>query len=285
VRTETVIFLHIPKTAGTTLSYILEKQYEAEKTFTIDDYLNPDQGGSSIEKFVKLPFEYRKGIMLLKGHMPFGLHQMLPNPPIYLTILRNPVDRAISQYYHLLRQPDHYLYKTVTANKMTLEDFVCSRMSPELNNGQTRLLSGVSPADAECSVEMLQQAMANLSSRIAVVGLCEMFDKTLMLIKNQLQWKRIPFYCRMNVSRNRPSREDITRRALKLIERENLFDCQLYKYAVKLFGTRIAEQEHQVSIELKRFVVLNSIYQKCLIPYWSSRAVARGVREKLSTVR
>ncbi len=53
----------------------------------------------SITQLKNMPEEKRNKIRCLKGHMPFGLHKYLLNSSVYLTVLREPIERVISHYY------------------------------------------------------------------------------------------------------------------------------------------------------------------------------------------
>ena len=134
-----LVFLHIPKTGGGTLYTILNKRYEKGKIFDIDS----SNVYKSIEEFKNFSQKRRLEIKLLRGHMPFGLHEYLPNSSEYITLMRGPVDRIISYYYYLIRTPAHYLYDEVISQNMTLEKFVCSEITTEMDNHQVRLISGV----------------------------------------------------------------------------------------------------------------------------------------------
>jgi hypothetical protein len=67
VNYKSLIFLHIPKAAGTTLDQIIERQYSQVHIFNID-------GGnvhSSIEEFKNLSELQRESIVCLKGAYVF----------------------------------------------------------------------------------------------------------------------------------------------------------------------------------------------------------------------
>ena len=98
------IFQHIPKTAGSTIHAVLDNQYPAAQihsTFaaTMDD--------KELDRLRQLSETERKGLKLVKGHMPFGVHTLLPGRSRYLTFLRHPIDRIISNYYFILNNPQN----------------------------------------------------------------------------------------------------------------------------------------------------------------------------------
>jgi hypothetical protein len=179
-----VIFLHIPKAAGSTPYRQIQCNYGPTATLAIE--------GSDIGEcwagFDRLPAAQRRRIRFIRGHMPFGLHQVIPRPCIYVTCLRAPVDRIISRYYYTVRRPDNYLCDTIVSQKMDLKDSVCSGVSTELDNDQTRLLSGVGRKTpfGQCTTELLERAKRNIREHFAVVGLSERFDETLLLINEAL---------------------------------------------------------------------------------------------------
>ena len=131
---DAVIFLHIPKSGGTTMHAIIERQYPADRIYTIDG----THVRESIAAFKAMPEAERARLLVLKGHMAFGLHEWLPQPSTYITLLRHPVERAISHYYHILRTPHHTHHPTVVSRNMSLYDFAEAGVSRLINNGQTR---------------------------------------------------------------------------------------------------------------------------------------------------
>ncbi|WP_199245677.1 sulfotransferase family 2 domain-containing protein [[Phormidium] sp. ETS-05] len=201
-----LIFVHIPKAAGTTLHQIIERQYPKHLTFTLDG-TNPE---AAIEEFKQLPEAQRMKIKVLKGHMPFGLHEFLSGPCTYITMLRDPVERVISHYYYVLRQPNHYLHQKITSQNMTLLDYVNSGISTELNNGQAILLSGIDKRSGNLldrSDEILEKSLQNLE-QMAVVGLLEKFDESLILLQKTFGWNNI-FYVKEKVTKNKPVKDSL----------------------------------------------------------------------------
>ena len=255
-----LIFLHIPKAAGTTLHTIIQRQYSSDVIFDIDG----SNVQKSIHEFCSLPQVERQKIRCLKGHMPFGLHRYLSAPVSYITMLRDPVDRIISHYYYVLRSPSHYLHNQVVANKMSLDDYVSSGISSELNNGQLRLISGVKKVDSvtgnePVSTNTLNTAKRNISTHFTAVGISERFDESIVLFRKVLGWKNI-LYFKRNVAKDRPSRCEISKKTLRTIMKYNELDMELYEFAEVFFEKQVQEQGESFRDEVAKFQHLNRLY-------------------------
>ncbi|NJL82745.1 MAG: sulfotransferase family 2 domain-containing protein [Chloroflexaceae bacterium] len=257
----TLIFLHVPKTAGTTLNSILDYKY---KNFVIHSIYEPNQQ-KKIDEFSLLPLEDRKNIHLLRGHGIFGLHEHLPNPSIYITLLRNPIERVVSHYFYVKRTPEHYLYNTVMSQNLSLEEYVSSGISRELNNGQVRDLSRLKPDFSHCSREMLNLAINNVYQHFSVVGVQEKFDEFLLLLSKKLGWRDgwrgYPFYQKKNVTKKTFDGKTISPAAIEIIEKYNDLDIEFYEFVSKRFDELIAEVFHPLAfkLELAWFRFLNRL--------------------------
>lgn len=236
---DTLIFLHIPKTAGSTFHGILEKHYGLENTFSIDG-LHPDK---SISEFKEMPASKRCSVDLVKGHMLFGLHECIPRPCTYITFLRDPVERVVSYYYYVCRFPEHYLYDIVVGKKMSLKQFVESGLTTELYDFQVKLLSGEESAfhSRQYDDSLLAVARNNIEHFFPVVGLTEYFDQSLLLLQYYLGWKFTPYYKRLNVTTNRVKIDTIDQDIIECIRKKNELDCSLYDWALSQFQKQLRD--------------------------------------------
>ncbi|MGB7925626.1 MAG: sulfotransferase family 2 domain-containing protein [Pyrinomonadaceae bacterium] len=284
-----LLFLHIPKAAGTTLHSVLERQYAPGATFTIPGADSPE----GIKEFIGLAPERREQIRLVKGHMPYGLHKYLSVPATYITMLRDPVDRVISHYYFVLETPAHYLHREVTSRRMTLSDFVVSGLSTEVINDQTRLISGVERVNTRLldgeerrtlraspepvTAEALEIAKTNLREHFSAVGLFKSFDESLLLFKKVLGWGSV-YYVRLNVTRERPAKRQVPREERALIEKHNELDMELYDYARQRFEADTRSQGAAFENELRSFQRKNRLYETALNSYARAREALPKVK-------
>ena len=231
----TAIFLHIHKTAGTTLHAILDRQYEPAAVYNID------AKGHNFDHFANLSQPQYEKITLLKGHMDYGLHEFLPQSAAYFTFLREPIERVISYYFFIQRTPQHPHHQA--ANELNLYDFANQQIDPLMANGQTRQLAGGYPQyDFGTQTDaLLTKAKHHLQKHFVVVGLTEQFDESLLLLQNQFNWKRV-WYHRQNVGSNRPKKEGITAETMACLLAQNQADKALYEYGRSLFKAQIAQQ-------------------------------------------
>jgi hypothetical protein len=197
--------------------------------------------------------------MLLKGHMPFGLHEYLSPPTTYITMLRNPAARIVSGYHFARRRSWHYLYEPIVGKNIDIERFVSTGITTETDNGQIRLLTGHID-DIEiggCTSKLLDQAKSNLIKHFAAVGLAERFNESVLLIKRKLGWNRLPLYQERNVAPHKPA--ELPTQVLNIIRKHNELDYELYEWAAERLQGEL-EQEG-IEKELGRFRMANSIYQ------------------------
>lgn len=238
-----IAFVHIPKTAGSTLNSILASQYVPDQIHEVMmrgmSWIAPQarlvpKPLISFSKIQRLKSALRRPrrLRLIHGHFDMSIVRLLPAGARCFTLLRDPVERAISHYYHYRRMtgdPVHPL-----AMQSTLAQWVGSRGLVEMDNGQTRRLAGgMNLPYGRVSSSMLERAKSNLAA-FAAVGLTERFEESLILFRQAFGWVLHPFTAR-NVADNRPRRTELGAEPLEAIAHCNRFDLELYRFASDLF--------------------------------------------------
>ncbi|MFH1845155.1 MAG: sulfotransferase [bacterium] len=248
-----LVFLHIPKTAGSTLRRIVERQYDARQIFTLEGWRVSERD------FMRLSPKLHRQVRLLEGHQFFGLHELLPTESRYITMLRDPVERIVSQYYHILRSPEHYLHEQVTGDNLSVADFATAGLAPELDNGQLRYVAGLSELPVgQCTPDHLELARRHLERYFAVTGLVERFDESIVLMKRILGWQP-PLYLPTNIDRRRNDREPLTAEARAAIRDANRLDYEFYRFADQLLDRQIVAEGDEFRRDLANLQQLNQL--------------------------
>jgi Galactose-3-O-sulfotransferase len=233
-----VIFLHVPKTAGTTLNRLIEWEYRLSEMYSVDPVLFE----WSAAHLRKLPRSRLQKTRMFKGHMLFGLHEVLPQPATYITVLRDPVERLLSAFYYMRSYKLHPLYWKFRRENWTVEQFV---QRTTRDNVQCKIIAGAE-YNSPCTSEILEKAKHNLAHSFSVVGLSERFEESLALMKLRFGWK-LKSYSTFNVTRTRPKRADLPKTTFDLIVDKNSFDVDLYRFAADLFEEAVSKQPAEVS--------------------------------------
>lgn len=245
----TVVFVHIPKTAGTTLACILYRHYSHDRIFFFGCW---PEIGEGLRQYRRLPPSAKTRYRVFLGHQPFGLHEYVPKPVKYMTLLRDPVERVISHYYHRYRKKHPNDPQSIYQPLVSLEDYVVSE--PFWHNWQCKFLHG--PADVFATngscPKTIDTVKRNIEEHSVMVGLTERFDESLVLFKMALGWGA-PCYTRMNIGNGRPRKQDLSGNVVKAIEQANELDMELYRFAEKRFEEQIGLAGPLFNQELSRF--------------------------------
>lgn len=273
-----VVFVHIPKTAGTTMRTVLRRLY-------------PDGHRVHIRAFTQDALETKSGRAIgtralertcIFGHMVFGVHRYADQAVDYLSMVRDPVNRVLSDYYYVLQTPWHECYDPVVTQHYTLRDYVTSGVTTYTDNIQVRMLSGEGKAVpyGACTAAMLERAKTNIDDRFAVVGVTERFDESLILMQRALGW-RTPWYVRKNKTKRRPPREAVSDEVRDLIREQNALDVELYQFASRRFEKMVAEQDDTFQQDMRRLIFKNRVLDPPARLYlWARAMVAKLGRDR-----
>jgi hypothetical protein len=250
-----IVFLHVPKTAGSTLTTVLRWQYRRLRPHQVLR-VSPHE---SIEEQLDRLGPAIADLRVLMGHFPYGAHELLPMPCRYITIVRDPVNRVLSEYRYVLSASGHPLHDALTSSSMDVDEYLSSGIDRfQLENALTRQLSGRDEHDDTPPTEHDVEVASDHLRTFDAVGLTERFDESLVLFKQVLGWST-PLYFRRNVSKAGPASGQVPADVIARIRERNLLDLRIYELAGALFRTRTAAGGDPFVRQLRRFRRLNRV--------------------------
>ena len=271
IRKDLFIHLHIPKTGGTTLRDIIQRQYRAEKILMIPKL----EESENILKEVST--SQINQLKLIQGHLKYGIHNHFHRRAKYFAIIRDPINRVLSTYYYVLSQKNNPQNLSTSNNQMTIYDFVQSGVNPFLINGQTQLISGKT-GDIDNPIieseELFSLAKENIENDFLFLGITEMFDETILILKNMLGW-HMPYYSIANRTKKKPNYDAVNPTIISFIKEHNQLDIKLYNITKTSLLNRIAEENDIFQDRINKFKKINRL----LNPLFSYSRAIRLIRK------
>jgi hypothetical protein len=230
LHSETILFMHIPKTAGTAFREAMIENYKYSQVA----YLYPHPPGLLVSNLGLLPLEQRARFRIVMGHFQYGIHEFLPQQSTYVTIVRDPVERVVSHYHYLRQtQPEITFDGGVT---LSLAEMLERGRTVNLDNLMVRCFSGVAENDVppRCVDEgVYRLAIDHLRTRFKFVGYQDRTDEAYAALQSQFNWKARPSLEIVNKGeRSGVTLDEATRAAIK---RFNAWDCRLYSKIREFF--------------------------------------------------
>ena len=237
------IFIHIAKTAGTSLTAELRHHYGNAGCATHGDHdveLNLEtlehgffQNKEMISRYAGLPF--------ISGHFGFNFCEQFMADRYAFTFLRNPAERLISQYYFSKHRNDVRFALSRMAQDVSFDavlDMACEEthwLRHWLWNHQVWLLAHGNYAYVPKTLndftedELLRLAKSNVE-RLSYVGFVETFQEDKENILEALGIATMRVHEPVNRTGKRPKLEDLPIATKKRLAKLTELDDELYRY-------------------------------------------------------
>ena len=171
-----LVFIHIPKTAGTSLRLLLESNYREDERIGIYSHENLDQRLAEALADPKIKCIY--------GHFPLR-PVVVESEAMVMTLLREPIARSMSHYNHYSKRMNEK-HEKLMEGIHTPEDFTRLVQS---NNRQTAFLSGyLNQQEFLKDPTVLEKALKNFD-RLDAVGFTEHYAASIAYFGELLDWK------------------------------------------------------------------------------------------------
>ena len=251
------IFLHIPRTGGTTLNSIFFNNFAKEEIISL--YSREDFATGVAELA-------RRGdaVRLVQGHFLHDdvIETLRQGRDAHLvTFIRHPVERLVSEYLFLKNWPHSQMYELLNSRGIGFAEYITSEDKAfryRTKNLLTRVFSrmsfeGAPPPEAEAA------ALAQARS-YALTGIVERFDAGLLVLADLMQLTDTHYERRNRVAA--ALKEDIRPEDKALAAEYNAADIRLYEQLAADFDARIAALPPDFHRRLKAFTLINDKFNK-----------------------
>jgi hypothetical protein len=238
---DALFFVHVPKTGGMSLISVLERQFRPDEIFPPHSFV----GRAGFEAYGPLQ---RSRFKLVRAHLHAGSHsdvcRYIAASPLCLTMLREPAERLVSAYKHILRHRDNPLHEELVGKRVSLLDYVTDAAYAQFTtNFQTWMVLGalnchLDPRDVRLPEDTRLALARQRLEQFAFVGLTHRFAESLELLCHTFGWPRCDRVPLENVAPERTVGDAIDPRVRAAILERNRLDVELLALAERLFDAR-----------------------------------------------
>lgn len=233
---ERFFFVHLQKTAGTTLLIRLGEQFGASAIYPDDS--DGDKFGvmpqMNVDHLVARWPDRRDEVRVVTGHFPLCTAELLGDRFTTFTVLREPVERTLSYLRHhrkLTPEDRHRSLEEIYEDPLRFERLVHNHMVKMFALTTTEMTAWVM-TPVEFTRAHLDRAKRQLET-VDVVGLQEDFETFCGELERRFGWDLGP-----PVVANDTPHEDVSDAFRERIATDNALDVELYAYACQLVERR-----------------------------------------------
>jgi hypothetical protein len=215
-----LVFVHVPKCAGTTLRPIITSHYRPA-----DLILGYPNGTDDDLDLSKLLNGHAK---CYYGHVYMDIDIGPGKNFVCVSVRRDPMKRIISHYYYIVREATHWQHRLVIDHGYSLADHALGvdNNNREVDNGQLRQLAGL-PGDLTIDEPVFAAARSKILRTYALVGTTENLNDFVSRLSQLMGWQQPAQYENLNVGNYEAAK--IPQEIVRAIRERNKWDQRLYE--------------------------------------------------------
>ncbi|PMS36913.1 sulfotransferase family protein [Trinickia symbiotica] len=240
--------MHIPKTAGTSITSLLEDNFSLADALITKKVRNQYYANY-------IDYGLLKSAAVVAGHFPLSIASLMNEPVRKLVFLRNPVDLSISLFNHMKRIGE-------ISPRENLADFIESSRGSSITNVQAKWLAnafapnvpthrasmpfefGWNGTKPEFAIDdsVLADAKRNLKE-FEFVGIFEEMEESISLMCQRFELSRGYHPVVLNVGDYSRAQDESV---MRLVQNHNKYDVELYRFARQRFREMAGSTRTQV---------------------------------------
>jgi hypothetical protein len=228
-------FVHLQKTAGTTLFRRLKQQFGADAVYPTPRYQGDVDSVIGVDLLVERFAAHRDELRVVTGHFPLCTEDLLDADLVPFTLLREPVARTLSFLRHQREvapefrdAPLEEIYEQPLMRDGLVRNHMVRMLSLQVEEMTDGMLTQVVVDDAR-----VERAKAQLADRVDVFGVQEHFGAFCDLLEQRYGWTLGP----MHVA-NRTEPVEVSDALRQRIAADNEADVALYRFAAEEWSRR-----------------------------------------------
>ncbi len=261
---EILYFMHIPKTAGTTVNDLMRRNIPIERT-TVRNELYYFHLFNKVDKEEVEKFNY------IAGHFNFSSVNDINKKLISFTVLRDPIERTISQFSELRktfgkREPSNlvnstqeYIYQKIIVENIEFDTFVKDSFFQKqfivnfqtmfIGSDQKQIFLVNEPIERQMDRINLDKAISNLS-KFEFIGFQDKMEETMLKVAYMCGFYPEKKVRRLNANTlTEKIRKSLSDETMNMLKDMLKLDYELIEIARGIFSEQLSEIKREDVIE------------------------------------